>query len=85
MLKWSHLIESRYDASYLKKRFHDSAGFDNCKTLLKISAFWLSLVKYTKIVYLCFLFQPSLPIYVSIKGIVFDVSDSRGKIIFFKS
>ena len=49
------------------------------------SRFPLSLVKYTKIVYLCFLFQPSLPIYVSIKGIVFDVSDSRGKIIFFKS
>lgn len=47
----------------------------------KISAF----SGYTKIVYLCFLFQPSLPIYVSIKGIVFDVSDSRGKIIFFKS
>ena len=66
----------------IKKRFHDSAVFDNSKsTLLKISAF----SGYTKIVYLCFLFQPSLPIYVSIKGIVFDVSDSRGKIIFFKS
>ena len=47
--------------------------------------FPLSVVKSTKIVYLCFLFQPSLPIYVSIKGIVFDVSDSRGKIIFLKS
>lgn len=23
--------------------------------------------------------QPSLPIYVSVKGIVFDVSDARGK------
>ena len=63
--------------------FHDSAVLDNdsSKTLLKISAF----NGYTKIVYLCFLFQPALPIYVSIKGIVFDVSDSRGMIIFFKS